>query len=255
MRRASSVYALRILAAGAAFALAAPPALAEDDDERASGVVEEIVVSATYRDTRLMDTPLTISAVTDHDIVNKGIEDIQTLYQSIPGLAYRSNSQTYNTLSVRGITPPAGGTGATVGVYFDNMPITDATTGGLAQTLGPLFDLERVEVLKGPQGTLYGEGRHGRLDPLHHQEARPERLRLRDTGQHRGHRRVRRPVLPDRRHVERPARRPPRRPGRRLPARPQRRHRPSGPAQRGRRRHLPGGRHAAHGGLVSHGHP
>ena len=162
MRRASSVYALRILAAGAAFALAAPPALAEDDDdERASGVVEEIVVSATYRDTRLMDTPLTISAVTDHDIVNKGIEDIQTLYQSIPGLAYRSNSQTYNTLSVRGITPPAGGTGATVGVYFDNMPITDATTGGLAQTLGPLFDLERVEVLKGPQGTLYGEGAMG----------------------------------------------------------------------------------------------
>ena len=116
---------LRILAAGAAVALAAPPALAEEgDDERATGVVEEIVVSATYRDTRLMDTPLTISAVTDHDIVNKGIEDIQTLYQSIPGLAYRSNSQTYNTLTVRGITPPSNGGGATVGVYFDNMPIT-----------------------------------------------------------------------------------------------------------------------------------
>ena len=162
MRRASSVQALRILAASAVVALAAPPALAEDDDdERASGVVEEIVVSATYRDTRLMDTPLTISAVTDHDIVNKGIEDIQTLYQSIPGLAYRSNSQTYNTLSVRGITPPAAGGGATVGVYFDNMPITDANSGGLSQTLGPLFDLERVEVLKGPQGTLYGEGAMG----------------------------------------------------------------------------------------------
>jgi len=162
MKRAPSVYTLRVLAAGAAIALAAPPALAEeDDDEPASGVVEEIVVSATYRDTRLMDTPLTISAVTDHDIVNKGIEDIQTLYQSIPGLAYRSNSQTYNTLTVRGITPPAAGGGATVGVYFDNMPITDANSGGLAQTLGPLFDLERVEVLKGPQGTLYGEGAMG----------------------------------------------------------------------------------------------
>ena len=163
MRRESSVYTLRILAACAAVALAAPPALAEDgdDDQRASGVVEEIVVSATYRDTRLMDTPLTISAVTDDDIVNKGIEDIQTLYQSIPGLAYRSNSQTYNTLTVRGITPPAAGGGATVGVYFDNMPITDANSGGLSQTLGPLFDLERVEVLKGPQGTLYGEGAMG----------------------------------------------------------------------------------------------
>ena len=136
---------------------------AEEAEEQAdgTGTVEEIIVSATYRDTRLMDTPLTISAVTDQDIVNKGIEDIQTLYQSIPGLAYRSNSQTYNTLTVRGITPPAGGGAATVGVYFDNMPITDSAVGGLSQTIGPLFDLERVEVLKGPQGTLYGEGAMG----------------------------------------------------------------------------------------------
>ena len=108
-----------------------------------------------------MDTPLAISAVTDVDIVNKGIEDLQTLYQSIPGLSYRSNSGTWNTLSVRGLTPPAAGGGATVGVYFDSMPITDATHGGLSQVLGPLFDLERLEVLKGPQGTLYGEGAMG----------------------------------------------------------------------------------------------
>ena len=162
MRRASSAYALKILAAGAAIALAAPPALAEEDDgDDRSGVVEEIVVSATYRDTRLMDTPLTISAVTAQDIVNKGIEDIQTLYQSIPGLSYRTNSQTYNTLAIRGLSPPSTGGGSTVGIYFDNMPITDANNGGIAQTLGPLFDLERVEVLKGPQGTLYGEGALG----------------------------------------------------------------------------------------------
>ena len=48
------------------------------------------------------------------------------------------------------LTPPAAGGGATVGVYFDSMPITDATHGGLSQVLGPLFDLERLEVLKGP---------------------------------------------------------------------------------------------------------
>ena len=131
------------------------------DDGAAAGDVEEIIVSATYRDTRLMDTPLTISAVTDVDIIAKGIEDIQTLYQSIPGLAYRTNSQTYNTLSVRGLTPPSGGGGAMVGVYMDNLPMTDSNTGGLSQTLGALFDLQRVEVLKGPQGTLYGEGNLG----------------------------------------------------------------------------------------------
>ncbi len=83
----------------------AASALAQDDDEEEETQgedIEEIIVSATYRDTRLMNTPLTISAVTDAEIVAKAIEDIQTLYQSIPGLAYRTNSQTYNTLSVRG---------------------------------------------------------------------------------------------------------------------------------------------------------
>jgi len=127
-----------------------------------SGVqVEEIIVTATYRDTRLMDTPLTISAITDVEIMQKGIEDIQTLYQSIPGLSYRTNSQTYNTLSVRGLTPPTGGGASMVGVYMDNLPMTDSNSGGLSQTLGALFDMERVEVLKGPQGTLYGEGNMG----------------------------------------------------------------------------------------------
>jgi len=141
--------------------LSFPAAAAEEEDSDDAGVIEEIVVSATYRDTRMMNTPLTISAITAEDIVAKGIEDIQTLYQSIPGLSYRTNSQTYNTLSIRGLTPPTGGGAAMVGVYMDNLPMTDSNSGGLSQTLGALFDMERVEVLKGPQGTLYGEGNMG----------------------------------------------------------------------------------------------
>ena len=109
------------------------PALAEEDEEI---IEEELIVTATYRDTRLMDTPLTISAVTAEDIALKGIEDIQTLYQSIPGLSYRTNSQTYNTLSIRGLTPPSSGGSSVVGVYMDDMPITDSQNGGLRQTLG-----------------------------------------------------------------------------------------------------------------------
>ena len=145
--------------AGAVFATGASVAAAEDEGGDTS-VIEEIIVSATYRDTRLMDTPIAISAVTAEDIQVKGIEDIQTLYQSIPGLSYRTGTQTLNFLSVRGITPPAGG-GSSVGVYLDNIPMTDNNSGGKSQPLASLFDMERVEVLKGPQGTLYGEGNMG----------------------------------------------------------------------------------------------
>ena len=146
--------------ATAIFATGAAVTAAEDAGSDTSRVVEEIIVSATYRDTRLMDTPISISAVTEEDIQVKGIEDIQTLYQSIPGLSYRTGTQTLNFLSVRGITPPAGG-GSAVGVYLDNIPMTDNNSGGKSQPLASLFDMERVEVLKGPQGTLYGEGNMG----------------------------------------------------------------------------------------------
>ena len=124
-------------------------------------LIEEIIVSATYRDTKLMDTPLTITALSAEELLDKGIINIQTLYQSIPGLSYRTNSNTYNTITVRGITPPGNG-GTTVGVYIDEVPISDSSSGaGIRQVAGALFDLERIEVLKGPQGTLYGEGNLG----------------------------------------------------------------------------------------------
>ena len=124
-------------------------------------VIEEIIVSATYRDTKLMDTALTITALSEEELLDKGVINIQTLYQSIPGMSYRSNSNTYNTISIRGITPPGSG-GSAVGVYMDEIPITDSSSGaGIRQVAGALFDLQRIEVLKGPQGTLYGEGNLG----------------------------------------------------------------------------------------------
>ena len=121
--------------------------------------MEEIIVSATYRDVKLMDVPIAITAVTALELETKGIENIQTLYQVIPGMSYGSNSATYNTITIRGLTPPAGGQ-AVVGVYMDNVPIT-SSTGVLTQVLGSTTDLQRVEVLRGPQGTLYGEGNMG----------------------------------------------------------------------------------------------
>lgn len=132
---------------------------AEDAQDEDGMPIEEIVVTATYRDTLLMDTPITISAVTDVEIVSKGMQDIHTLYTSIPGFNYKSSTLAYNILSVRGITPFAGGP-SPVGAYMDNVPI-GSTRGDSGHLRGALFDIERVEVLKGPQGTLYGEGAMG----------------------------------------------------------------------------------------------
>ena len=94
-------------------------------------------------------------------MVVKGIEDIQTLFQAIPGFSYRGSVALGAQLSIRGITPSTTpGSVGSVGVYLDNLPITDSAQGG-RNTLGSVFDLDRVEVLKGPQGTLYGEGSMG----------------------------------------------------------------------------------------------
>ncbi len=151
----------RVAGALAAALIASPVIAADETTNEDEPVMEEIIVTATYRDTRLMDTPLAISAVTSEDMVAKGIEDIRTLHQSIPGLAYRGGIEANAQLSIRGITPSAqeGSVGA-VGVYLDNQPISDSAAGG-RNTNGSLFDMNRVEVLKGPQGTLYGEGNMG----------------------------------------------------------------------------------------------
>ena len=129
------------------------------DDAKDHQLIEEVVVSATFRDTKLMDTPMAISSLTSELLEDKGVINIQTLYQSVPSLSYRTNTNTFNTISIRGLTP-IGGT-SVVSVYVDEVPVTDQNDGGIRQIAGTLFDLERVEVLKGPQGTLYGEGSVG----------------------------------------------------------------------------------------------
>ena len=126
---------------------------AAEDDEM---MVEEIVVTATYRDTQLMDTPLSISAISDVEIELRGVEDVQSLYLTIPGLNYGVATQTYHRVNARGIDSLAWGDSGAVSTYVDNLPI--AGYDGYRAPLAPNFDLQRIEVLRGPQGTLYGEG-------------------------------------------------------------------------------------------------
>ncbi|MCY3819359.1 MAG: TonB-dependent receptor [Gammaproteobacteria bacterium] len=130
------------------------PAAAQSDEEEGGSLVEEIVVTATYRDTQLMDTPMTISALTDVDIEQRGVEDIKNLFLAIPGLNYGNATQTWHRITARGVAQFRAPTGP-IAMYVDNTPVKG--TGSRAPLL-PNFDLERIEVLKGPQGSLYGEG-------------------------------------------------------------------------------------------------
>lgn len=154
--------------------------LAEEDAGKAGSStgtgIEEIVVSATFRDTKLMDTPISISALDETALQNKGYVNMRDLYLSLPSVSYKSNASTYNNISIRGLTSPQSG-GSTIGVYVDNIPVTESRTGG-RQSSGLGFDLARVEALKGAQGTLYGEGSLGGLIRYISNDANPNEFDL-----------------------------------------------------------------------------
>ena len=127
--------------------------------------IAEIVVTATYRETDLMDTPLSISAVDDGMIEQLGATDISGVFRSIPGFNVADVGTGNNRFVVRGISSQTGTqsfqqTFSSVATYIDDTPMTSAN-GPARQLAGSLFDVQRVEVLKGPQGTLFGEGSQG----------------------------------------------------------------------------------------------
>jgi outer membrane receptor protein involved in Fe transport len=127
-----------------------------------SDQLTEIVVTATRRETTVQNTPISITAVTGADIEARGLSDFNSVAQSVPGIAMLSAGPGQTQYEIRGL-PPTGGVSATVGFYLDDTPLT-APAGSLNGfvTIDPnLYDLNRVEILRGPQGTLYGSGSMG----------------------------------------------------------------------------------------------
>lgn len=116
-------------------------------------VLEEVTVTATKRDTNLQDTPIAISAFSAEVLADKGVTDIRDLAITTPGLVVGGNAGFDFPTSIRGISSLASGIGADlpVGVYVDGVYYAR----GSAVVFG-LVNLERIEVLKGPQGTLFG---------------------------------------------------------------------------------------------------
>ena len=94
-----------LLALGSLGVVPANASEGENGDElRDTGrVLEEIIVTSTYRDTALMDTPMAMSSLTDEMLDTKGIVGIETLYESIPSMSFKTARGTYNNITIRGL--------------------------------------------------------------------------------------------------------------------------------------------------------
>jgi iron complex outermembrane recepter protein len=124
----------------------------------ASSQLEEIIVTATRRAERLQDVPLSVSAFSQQDLNEKGIVGYEGLAAQTPGVVLNKQSDNFNNFTARGIATNSYGANlqSTVAIYIDELPIS---TIGNTTTLNPnLYDVERVEFLRGPQGTLFGSG-------------------------------------------------------------------------------------------------
>ena len=148
-----SKFLLATVWGSAAFAVTQPAAVfAADGDEGAN--LEEIVVTAQKREERLIEVPMAITLMSGEALKQRGIENIQDLSFAVPGLTMREDGPGSYTIYMRGLSNSYG-SGALVSVYMDEIPLS--LTGYDQMDVRPM-DMDHIEVLKGPQGTLYGQG-------------------------------------------------------------------------------------------------
>ena len=140
------------------------PAMAQDvvdnGDEGDEVITDEIIVTAERRATNLQDTPLSIVAVTEAMVEARGIEDLEDLANQTPNLniaPQRGGSTNTPSFTIRGIGGGGGATGERgVGLYIDGIYMP-RTAGSVLRVI----DIDRIEVLRGPQGTLFGRNSTG----------------------------------------------------------------------------------------------
>ncbi len=155
------INARRLGLAGTAWlSLAAIPAAAQT----ASAASSEIVVTAQKRTESIQTVPFSISAFSQSELEARGVRSVYDLSRIAPSLTVVSSGPGENNLIIRGISSVAG-SAATVGYYLDDTPIAASSNAALLSTRGVIdpsaLDIARIEVLRGPQGTLYGSSSMG----------------------------------------------------------------------------------------------
>ncbi|MDZ4730644.1 MAG: TonB-dependent receptor [Xanthomonadales bacterium] len=151
LHRAPLSHSISLALAGAFVATIASPAMA-------ASALEEVVVTAQKRTENLQDVPVSIQVLGNEQLENLQVKGFDDYILYMPTVSYTSNGPGYGQVYMRGIS--SGGDGIhsgsmpSVGVYLDEQPVTT-----INQILDVhVYDIERIEALSGPQGTLYGQG-------------------------------------------------------------------------------------------------
>lgn len=149
---------------GAGGALAQDAQYAQQQAVAGGSSLEEIVVTATRRTESVNQVPVSITALSENALEEQSLRSIQDLSSAVPGLfATTSNTANGSSISIRGVSSAIGA--STTALYIDDVPLqrrrVNGTASGSGEPYPQLFDLERVEVLRGPQGTLFGQSAQG----------------------------------------------------------------------------------------------
>ncbi len=156
--------------AGAVTPTAASPKSESADEPRGSSTakvaLEEVIVMATKRPERQADVPMSMVVLSGSQLTQSQANTLQDIANRVPGLQLVSDSPVDNQLIIRGISIGVGALNSSVATYVDEVPYTSegpfANSANLAPNLDT-YDLARVEVLRGPQGTVYGANALGGL--------------------------------------------------------------------------------------------
>ena len=150
------------LLGGTALSFAIGAAAQTASDPAPAGGISELIITAQKRASTVQETPISISAVGADELKDRGMVDLTALVGATPNVSLKNEGPGQTEIELRGMTS-SGGNSPTVGFYLDDIPLTApaGAQNGKVVINPTLYDLNRVEVLRGPQGTLYGSGSMG----------------------------------------------------------------------------------------------
>jgi iron complex outermembrane receptor protein len=162
-----------------------------EERDSTSQAVAEVIVTATRRSENAQTVPISITALSEHSLQDSGALRMEDVVHAVPGLAFNENLAGNASLSIRGVstTSSTAYLQSPVALYMDEVPLLNPAAGHAVPGL-PLFDINHVEVLRGPQGTLFGSGALGgaireitnKPDMTRYQAATEETLETRAIG-------------------------------------------------------------------------